>query len=108
MAGGGLLSRERREERPGGSSTPGRGTHWAKSLGPIRPYECTASHLALHFQSALQMHLEFFRRGQTGLENVWVTLDVGVELETCGEEHDPQDRVPDWLEAAHPPPARPG
>lgn len=63
VAGGGLLPGETRGGGLEATGPLGRGTHWAKSSGPVQPYKCTASHLALHFSSFLQVHLEHIRKG---------------------------------------------
>ena len=63
VAGGGLLPGETRGRGLEATGPLGRGTHWAKSLGPIQSYKCTASHLALHFSDFLQVHLEHIRKG---------------------------------------------
>lgn len=39
------------------------GAYSPKSLGPTRCYKCITSHLALHFSSFSQMHLEHIRKG---------------------------------------------
>lgn len=63
VAGGGLLPGETRGGGLEANGPLGLGTHWAKSLGPVQSYKCTASHLALHFSNFLQVHLEHIRKG---------------------------------------------
>lgn len=53
------------------------GTHWAASLGPTWCSKRATSPLALHFPHFSKCIWNTLERGQAGLENVWVTLDVG-------------------------------
>lgn len=63
VADGALLPGEMRGRGLGAPRPLEWGAHCAKSSGPTWCCKCTASHLALHFSSFLQVHLEHIRKG---------------------------------------------
>ena len=108
VAGGGLLPGETRGGGLEANGPLGLGTHWAKSLGPVQSYKCTASHLALHFSNFLQVHLEHIRKGSDWFGKCLGNSGRGRwSWKPVGKNMTPRQSSQLWLESRSPAPLPP-